>query len=298
MADNALLTLGADPFDLYEIAASLQKRGSFTTVAAGEVTDSLFTPSLFTTEERVLIVQDAEKLKKNGCMAIVRFLERAVPGLFLWLVSASSVPQELEKRIPVEDYRGSKPWEKEVKKARWITSYLKEVGLAISSQLATQLAKECGDDPAGIRNELEKLATYCDGRKEVVLQDIKAVMSLESTSTLWQLSEAFLQKNGAQALVHLKALQAQEIHWIVIARHLRHAVHQALMMLSLSKNVREHFPQLRGSLFDKQYTLAKSCSMSFLREALIAIDTLEGRLKDSCFDEEGLVLESLGRMFI
>jgi len=69
------------------------------------------------------------------------------------------------------------------------------------------------------------------------------------------------------------------------------------MMLSLhasgTTNLQQHFPQLRGKLFDKNFRLANGVGEAFLTHTLMSLDKTERSLKDSPFDEEALLMKAM-----
>lgn len=69
------------------------------------------------------------------------------------------------------------------------------------------------------------------------------------------------------------------------------------MMLSFEasgvQNIQEHFPQLKGKMFDKNMRLAREAGMPFLRRALLEIDKAERALKDSPLDEVAITMKVL-----
>ncbi|MBV9990142.1 MAG: DNA polymerase III subunit delta [Alphaproteobacteria bacterium] len=61
-----------------------------------------------------------------------------------------------------------------------VRNTLKAEGLAISSEALEDAVGRLGSDRGVTRRELEKLALYCHGRKDVTLDDVRAVMGDEA----------------------------------------------------------------------------------------------------------------------
>ena len=56
------------------------------------------------------------------------------------------------------------------------------------------IAGHSGGDRLLLKQELDKLIAYIGENKEIKAQDVAACIALEAESTLWQLSEAYVQK--------------------------------------------------------------------------------------------------------
>lgn len=251
--------------------------------------EALFSPSLFA--DTLVVVEKAHELEDKALELIASFIKRPTPKISLILHSQKAL--DLPKELPVEVIGEVKPWDKQAKMATWIASYLKEQGVKASAQIASNLATRSASDRFLLSQELDKLITYVGDKKEVTQADVEAICTLEHNETIWQLTDAFLERNRQRALSLLKNLLDQEMSAYLIVRQLRNVCHQALMMLSLKdngENVQEHFPQLRGKLFEKNFRLAQEAGSPYLTKALLHIDKTELALKDAPFDETLLLM--------
>lgn len=293
---SIILVQGGDSFDLEQQVAKWKKdqqlcRFNGESVAVGELESALLSPSLFA--DTLVIIEDAHELKPKAEELVLAFHKS--PGTRVQLILHATSRTELSKHLPVVEIAESKPWEKQGHTADWIRTYVEASGKKIHPQVAAQIAASGTQDRFLLQQELDKLITYALDKKEIQLEDVQAICTLAHESTVWQLTDAFLQRDSQKALKVHYLLERQEISPFLIIRQLRNVCHQALTMLSLSdqgiRNVQEYFPQLRGSLFEKNFKLAKEAGSDFLTRSLLAIDETELALKDSPFDETALLMK-------
>lgn len=106
------------------------------------------------------------------------------------------------------------PPEKAKEAARATADYVggafREAGLQIRGDLIEEFLDRTGSDTRQIRNEIEKLALYLGGRKDVRLEDIRAIVSATREAVAWDLTEALGKRNLAAALATLRHLLSQK----------------------------------------------------------------------------------------
>jgi DNA polymerase III subunit delta len=305
---KSILLQGSDPFDIHEAHRLFKECGyrlfgekgiTFSRAREIDQMESLFSPSLFSRSKTVVVIEECDSLKAKEQEYLKRFLLRPSSDAFV-LLKTSSTKLEFSKLVQASlSLPEEKPWDKEAKVVSWILSFVQARGVSIDSSLAALIAKEGSTDRFFLQGELEKLILSIGERKKIEEKDIQAVLTLESKSTLWQLSDVYMQKNCRQAVQILQHLEEQEIHSFVIIRHLRHVVHQALQMKSLDDNgvssaqIAEQFSQLKGKLFEKSFQRAKATCPFFLTKSLIFIDKAESLLKNSPFDEQAVLINLL-----
>jgi len=81
----------------------------------------------------------------------------------------------------------------------------KDLGADIDREAATLVAQSLNDEPARIRMEIEKLATYASGRK-ITTDDVRALVVAARRNTVWQLTEMLASGNRNAALAFLNNL--------------------------------------------------------------------------------------------
>jgi DNA polymerase-3 subunit delta len=289
-----VLVQGGDAFDLeneiarYSGHAKVRFQADDLKPAALE--EALFSSSFF--EDTLVIVENGQDLSEKAHNLVLAFVKRPTERVCL-LVHASGTT-ELAKHMPVVQFQDPKPWEKEGHAANFILGYVKSQGVKMTSQVAALLAQTGITDRFLLREECNKLICYVGEKQEITQRDVQAICSLEHEETIWQLTDAFLERNTKKAYTVLQQLLQQQVSPYLIVRTLRNSCYQALLMLSLhesgAKNVQDHFPQLKGKIFDKNFTLAKAAGSPFLTHSLKLLDKTELALKDSPFDEHSLLL--------
>ncbi len=72
----------------------------------------------------------------------------------------------------------------------WITDYLKESGIKISTDIAFELLGKVGEDQQALKNELDKLVVL--DKREISRDDVKTYISTSRESEIFELTEACL----------------------------------------------------------------------------------------------------------
>jgi DNA polymerase III subunit delta len=82
----------------------------------------------------------------------------------------------------------------------------KDLGVEIDKQAAGLLADILNREPARMRVELEKLATYVGGRKLIKIQDVEMLVVAARRNTVWQFTEMLADRRRDAALEFLNNL--------------------------------------------------------------------------------------------
>lgn len=295
---QSLLLQGGDAFDLEsEIARFKPKTADICLRFQGgelkpqALEELLFSPSFFS--ETFVVIENAQELGAKAQELVIAFAKKpmAKVTLLVHVAAKSDLGKYMEQVVLPE----VKPWDKQGKIAEWIASYLKAQNIKVSPQVVAFIAATGTTDRFFLREELNKLIMYVGDKHEITMSDVKAISAFEHEETVWQLSDAFLQRDKQKSVKLLQHLLQQQVSPFLLVRQLRNSCHQALMMVSLQEagvhNVQEHFPQLRGGVFDKNFKLAKEAGRAFLTKSLLLLDKTERALKDSPFDESTLLLK-------
>ena len=147
------------------------------------------------------------------------------PSLFSTLVFAATEPdrrrrfvQLLEKNAAVVEMR---PLDR-AQAGRWLEAYLKRAGVAITPELARDLAARFEDRPdprgearpgvnlLGMRTEVEKLLTAKPGAKQWQEADLDQIVSYREDHEIGKLLEAIAERQLAPAIERLRMLLASK----------------------------------------------------------------------------------------
>ena len=166
-------------------------------IDAGTLVSLLDTPPMMA-ERRVVVVRDVGALKKDARTALDRWLGHPSPDTVLVLVAAgdAKADKKLESAAalsvcfdPLGDDRVPK----------WIEHQAKELGAAIGERAVAVLHEAVGNDLPALRAELDKLASYAQGR--AIDEDaVAAVVGVRRGETLGDLLDAVLDRDAARAL--------------------------------------------------------------------------------------------------
>jgi DNA polymerase-3 subunit delta len=158
----------------------------------------LSTPPMMA-ERRVVIIRDVGGLKKDPRKVLDRHLRTAVPGLLLILtcpagskadaaISGNTTTLEFDllsgDRIP-----------------RWIAHHATELGIGITQPAVELLHAAVGSDLHQLAAEIDKLASYMDGKGgEITEQAVAAVVGVNRGETQADLLDAVADRNLSRAL--------------------------------------------------------------------------------------------------
>lgn len=162
---------------------------------------------------QVIVVEDVasvEKLGEKSREQIVRALEAyfASPADFtVLLVEATALDRRQrfskllqDKATVVELTIGNES------AASLAVQMAKDLGVEIDRQVAASLADILNQEPARLRIELEKLATYVGGRRRIEASDIEVLVVAARRSTVWQFTEMLAYRKRDAALEFLNNL--------------------------------------------------------------------------------------------
>src|ERR1700722_6705925 len=82
----------------------------------------------------------------------------------------------------------------------------RDLGVEIDREAALLLAEILNGEPARIRIELEKLATYVQGRGRITTADVEELVVAARRNTVWQLTEMLASRRRQEALAFLDNL--------------------------------------------------------------------------------------------
>ena len=162
---------------------------------------------------QVIIVDGAESVEKLGdkardeiLEALGKYLDSPAPFTTLLLEAGALDGRQRfskllhEKALVVELTIGGES------AAALAGQMAKDLGVEIDREAAVLLAEILNGEPARIRIELEKLATYVQGRGRVTSADVEALVVAARRNTVWQLTEMLASRRRQEALAFLDNL--------------------------------------------------------------------------------------------
>lgn len=162
---------------------------------------------------QVIIVEDAESVEKLGeksrdevIESLGAYLESPAPFTVLLIEAAGLDGRQRfskllsEKALIVELTIGDES------AATLAAQMAKHLGVEIDREAAALLAEIMNHEPARIRIELEKLATYVGGRGPITVADVEALVVAARKNTIWQLADMLAARQRTDALAFLDNL--------------------------------------------------------------------------------------------
>jgi DNA polymerase III delta subunit len=162
---------------------------------------------------QVIIVDGAESVEKLGdkardeiLEALGKYLDSPAPFTTLLLEAGALDGRQrfskllYEKALVVELTIGGES------AAALAAQMAKDLGVEIDRDAAVLLAEILNGEPARIRVELEKLATYVTGRGRITSADVEALVVAARRNTVWQLTEMLASRRRREALAFLDNL--------------------------------------------------------------------------------------------
>ncbi|HAP20261.1 MAG TPA: DNA polymerase III subunit delta [Lachnospiraceae bacterium] len=173
---------------------------------------------------------------------------------------------------------------------RWIAGLLKGEHRQMSESTLRYFLERIDTDMENIRQELDKLVVYTDGREEIVREDIDAVCTVYTESQVFDMVKAVAEKQQAKALQLYYELIGQKEAPMRILYWITRQFNQLYQMKDLqSKGYPEHVIAERMGVRDfvvrKNNALCQHFSLAELRQAVEVCvereeDVKTGRLND------------------
>ncbi|MCG8549911.1 MAG: DNA polymerase III subunit delta, partial [Desulfobacterales bacterium] len=119
---------------------------------------------------------------------------------------------------------------------------LSRTNKTIDRRTFMQLADLTGFNLDLLVQNLEKLAAYTGNRPAIVPEDLKAVIQRDKKDPVFNLTNAFLDKNLAQSLFYLESLLKEGYHPLQILKSMENQIRRLLMVKSFLKTVSSNSP--------------------------------------------------------
>ena len=90
--------------------------------------------------------------------------------------------------------------QKEDTLVKWILGMLKKEGKSITKETLRNFLSKTGSDMQNIKNELDKLLAYTEGREAITLEDVEQVCVTQTTNKIFEMINAVAEGNQKKAL--------------------------------------------------------------------------------------------------
>jgi len=168
---------------------------------------------------QVVFLEDAEAIENLGernreeaVDLVTAYLDDPAPFTVL-VIEATQLDQRMkwgkllaEKSLVVECELGENLNERQVAAVALARAMAKEQRVEFERGAAEDLAEFVAADLMRLKTEIEKLATFAAGRKQIRREDVSALVVSEKTTTVWELADMLATRQGKKALEFLDRL--------------------------------------------------------------------------------------------
>lgn len=247
--------------------------------------------------KQALYLDAVDKLKKGGISQLAHYAVRPSPFSYLILgagsgKSLSEIYTQGKKEVIACDLSDEKPWDRKDRLKRQLAQSVALAGKVISPDALEHLLENVGLDLPGLEQEVFKLITYAGENKQISLKDVEALCAQQKSSTLWQLAEALVWKEGAA-----KHLQNVDLSLLLpLIAQMRSQIQQGLTIALLleqgfgSAEISHYLPAIRSNALDKILPIVRAKRSSFFRRGLNLLFEIELMAKNGSLDP-GLLLD-------
>lgn len=167
----------------------------------------LSTPPMMA-ERRVIVLRDVNALKKDARRALDEYLGNPAPDLLLVMTAAAGTkadaPLAASTTVLEFDYLTGD------RIPKWIAHYATNgLGIRISEPAMELLQAAVGSDLHQLAGELDKLASYVQGRDEIGEDDVAAIVGVRRGETQADLLDAVADRNVSRSLELIPHVLAQ-----------------------------------------------------------------------------------------
>ena len=160
---------------------------------------------------------EVDAVAEGGIAELERYLETPNPQTVLVFVAAdihrgTRIVKALLRRATVVEFWGLKT-EREAqgrdlpdvarRAGAYVAGRVREAGVTIAMEAEKHLLEHAGTDIATLRNDVDRVLLYTQGRTEVTLEDVRAVVGGAVAVDDWALTRSIEQRDVASALRHL-----------------------------------------------------------------------------------------------
>lgn len=174
-----------------------------------KLSDSLYTLP-FLSEKRVVLLKETELAGEKDMENVVNYLKNPCKSSVLIIACDPSFRKiSAYKDISglVDEIDASKPDIPTLK--RWVKTFFRDEKVNISDEAVDLIIELKGDDTSGIKQELEKIASYSGGRN-IGAEDVESLVGRSVTETVFKLVDAINAGNAEWAYSVLADLYSQK----------------------------------------------------------------------------------------
>jgi DNA polymerase-3 subunit delta len=162
----------------------------------------------FMSERRLVIAKEIDALKASDLEELISYLRSPSPTTCLLMIANQPRYDKKSVVAPVEAngavVRFYSILDRDV--LSWIDNWARQRGLSIQRDAAQYVWQILGNDLQAITNELEKVIIFIKDRKNIIFEDVKAVVGDFRDYTPFDLADALGKKSREKAFLILSRL--------------------------------------------------------------------------------------------
>lgn len=191
----------------------------------------MFSRDLFSTDDRFVIIDNIEKIKKGELKQLIEQVESADEKTTILLLG-ESLSQDIYKALMSEivafDLTAEKPWEK---KKRLMTELIKMATREkkrIDVTAVDLLIESVGNDLARLKSELEKLLVFTEGKTQIEVSDVRQMTMPTKEKSYWQMARDLIDGHAVEK-GRIKDLS----DWLIFAGQVRNQLMSLLRIAEM-----------------------------------------------------------------
>ncbi|MEH7459921.1 DNA polymerase III subunit delta [Bacillus sp. JJ1127] len=211
------------------------------------------------TRNAYFLTGDKNKEMNHDVNYILSFLEKNMEDSVLILIvdnekldQRKKLVKELKKKATFFEAKTLN----QAEAATWILNYVKDKHIQISNDLVQELIVSVGCDLRCLKNEIDKLYVYSNGKKEITMEAITAVTVRSLEQSIFNLSEYLLIQDTDKAIALFNELILKKHNPIQILATLIYKFDMIFKIKVLQSDTKEK--DLVGILGCHPYVLQKS----------------------------------------
>lgn len=227
----------------------------------------------FFADRRVLMIENSGFFK-NKCEELADYMAEIPESSFFIFVETeldkrNRLYKEVKKRGRIVEF-GT---QKEDTLMKWILGMLKKEGKNITRETMQTFLTKTGSDMQMIKNELDKLTAYAEGRDVITAEDVEHVCTTQTTNKIFEMVNAIAdgkQKKALELYEDLLALKEPPMRILFLIARQFHQLYQ-VKLLSKEGVPQAEIAKQAGIVpfaVKKYQTQAKSFSEEELRGAV------------------------------
>ena len=166
--------------------------------------------SLFASRRMVEVI-GAEKLLREKCDAVLRYLERpSASGVLVLDAAKVDGRTKLPGTVRAAGMMVDCPPIRDGELAGWLRAEVARRGCKISNAAAIALIDEVGNNLFGLSAEVDKLVTYAGDKKEIDADEVSRLTGSARSWATWAITDALGKRDAAQALRILPSLLEED----------------------------------------------------------------------------------------